>query len=143
MMLQEQLSRYWFFQKIGAFSIDPTRTKSIAETVLYSQDILKTPENFLILYPQGDIEPYEMRPLSLKRGLQLFVKGVPDVQVLLLGFKIQHYNQKKPSVLLRFGESMSGQSIVADFKKYEDNFYKNLDFLSEAAFSISWKEDLF
>ena len=38
---------------------------------------------------------------------------------------------------------MSGESIIADFKKYEDNFYNNLDSLSQAAFSKSYKEDLF
>ena len=142
-MLEEQLSRYWFFQKIGAFSIDPIHTKSIAETVTYTQSIVKNLQNFLILYPQGDIEPYEMRPLTLKRGLQLFVKRIPEVQVLLLGFKIQYYNQKRPAVLVRFGETMSGESIIADFKKYEDNLYNNLDFLSQAAFNKTYKEDLF
>ena len=30
MMLEEQLSKYWFFQKIGAFSIDPSNAKRIA-----------------------------------------------------------------------------------------------------------------
>ena len=122
-MLEEQLSRYWFFQKIGAFSIDPTHTKSIAETVPYTQEAIRSSQNFLVFYPQGDIEPFEMRPLSLKKGLQLFIKKTPDVQVLLLGFKIEYYNQKRPVVVARFGDTMKGESIVADFKNYEDKFY--------------------
>ena len=143
MMLEEQLSRYWFFQKIGAFSIDPSKTKSIAETITYTQSLLHNPRNSSIFYPQGDIEPYELRPITLKRGLQLFLKKIPDVQVLLMGFKIQYYNQKRPAVLVRFGETMSGESIIADFRNYEDNFYNNLDSLSHAAFNSSWQEDLF
>lgn len=143
MMLEKQLSRYWFFQKIGAFSINPTHRKSIAETVIYTQDLIHNPQNFLVFYPQGSIESFEMRPLSLKRGLQLFLKKIPEVQVLLLGFKIQYYNQKNPAVLARFGEIMSGESIVADFKNYQDNFYKNLDSLSHAAFDASCQDDLF
>ena len=143
MMLEEQLSRYWFFQKIGAFSIDPTHTKDISATVHYTQDLLRRHQTYIIFYPQGTIEPYEMRPLTLKRGLQLFLKKIPDVQVLQLGFKIQHYNQKKPAVVVRFGKTMTGQSIVNDFKDYEDNFYDNLDLLSQAAFSKYWQEDLF
>ena len=143
MMLEEQLTRYWFFQKIGAFSIDPTHTKSIAETVTYAQDLINNPQNVLIFYPQGDIQPYEMRPLSLKKGLQLFVKKIPEAQILLLGFKIEYYNHKRPVVLVRFGKTMQGESIVSDFKDYEENFYHNLDFLSQAAFNKSWQEDLF
>jgi 1-acyl-sn-glycerol-3-phosphate acyltransferase len=142
MMLEEQLARYWFFQKIGAFSIDPTHTKSIAETVTYAQGLVIKPQNALVFYPQGDIQPYEMRPLTLKRGLQLFVKKIPEVQVLLIGFKIQYFNQKRPALLVRFGDIMSGESIVADFMNYQDNFYKNLDALSHAAFNASWQEDL-
>ena len=143
MMLEEQLSRYWFFQKIGAFSIDPTHTKKITETVKYVQNLLQNPENFVILYPQGEIEPYEMRPLTLKRGLQLFLKETPEVQVLLVGFKIQYYNQKRPSLLVKFGQTLSGKSISADFKNYENPFYHNLDSLSRAAFNKVWEEDLF
>jgi 1-acyl-sn-glycerol-3-phosphate acyltransferase len=143
MMLQEQLSRYWFFKKIGAFSIDPSSTKGIAETVNYTQGIVNNPQNFLVFYPQGDIEPYEKRPLILKRGLKLFLKRISEVQVLQLGFKIEYYNKKKPAVLVRFGETMSKETIVSDFKNYEDNFYHNLDSLSQAAFNASWQEDLF
>ena len=84
-----------------------------------------------------------MRPLGLKKGLQSVIKNIPDVQVLLPGFKIEYYNQERPAVLGRFGKTMSGESIVADFKHYEDNFYNNLDSLSKAAFSKSYKEDLF
>ena len=143
LMLEEQLSRYWFFQKIGAFSIDPTHIKGIAETITYTQGIVRNPQNFLVFYPQGSIEPFEMRPLGLKKGLQTLIKKTPDVHVLLPGFKIEYYNQKRPAVLVRFGETLSGVSIVADFKHYEDNFYNNLDALSQAAFSKSYKEDLF
>jgi 1-acyl-sn-glycerol-3-phosphate acyltransferase len=143
LMLEEQLSRYWFFKKIGAFSIDPTHTKKITETVKYVHNLLHDPNNFVILYPQGEIEPYEMRPLTLKRGLRLFLKETPEVQVLLVGFKIQYYNQKKPSLLVKFGETLSGIAITDDFKNYEDYFYDNLDSLSCAAFNKSWEEDMF
>jgi hypothetical protein len=84
-----------------------------------------------------------MRPLTLKRGLQLFLKTTPEVQVLLVGFKIQYYNQKRPSLLVNFGETLSGKSITADFKNYENHFYNNLDSLSDAAFNKLWQEDMF
>jgi 1-acyl-sn-glycerol-3-phosphate acyltransferase len=143
MMLENQLSRYWFFQKIGAFSIDPAHTKKIVESANYIKKLLQHPKNFVILYPQGEIEPYEKRPLTLKRGLQLFLKTTPEVQVLIVGFKIQYYNQKRPSVLCKFGANLRGKSICGDFTNYEDHFYQNLDSLTEAAFTKSWQADIF
>ena len=143
MMLEEQLKRYWFFQKVGAYSINPHLPRGIIEAVRYTQDILKNPNHFVILYPQGDIEPFEKRPLTLKRGLQLFIKATPTAQVLPVGFKIQYYNQKNPSVIVRFGESLTARSVINDFSTFEDTFYGNLDMLSQAADKQSFAEDIF
>lgn len=143
MMLEEQLKRYRFFQKVGAYSINPRLIGSIIESARYTREILKTSDHFVILYPQGDIEPFEKRPLTLKRGLQLFIRETPAAAVLPVGFKIQYYNQKRPSVIVRFGEPLSALSVVNDFSTFEGAFYENLAMLSEAAFRQSFVEDLF
>jgi hypothetical protein len=143
MMLEEQLNRYRFFQKVGAYSINPHLSTSIIEAVRYTQDILKNPNHFVILYPQGDIEPFEKRPLTLKKGLQLFIKATPTAQVLPVGFRIQYYNQKHPSVIVRFGESLTALAVGNDFSAFENSFYGNLDMLSQATYKQSFAEDIF
>jgi len=143
MMLEEQLRRYWFFQKVGAYSINPHLPRGIMEAARYTQDVLKDPNHFVIIYPQGEIEPFEKRPLTLKRGLQLFIKETPAAQVLPVGFRIQYYNQKHPAVIVRFGESLTAGAVIHDFSVFESTFYGNLDLLSQAADRQSFAEDIF
>jgi len=63
--------------------------------------------------------------------------------VLPVGFRIQYYNQKHPSVLVRFGESLTALAVVQDFSTFEKTFYGNLDSLSRAAYKQSFAEDIF
>ena len=142
MMLEEQLKRYWFFQKVGAYSINPHSPQDIIEAANYTQELLAGPDNFVVLYPQGDIEPFEKRPLTLKRGLQLFTKATPPAQIIPIGFKIHFYNQKEPAVMFRFGEPLSAVSLAHDFTVFENAFYTNLDLLAKAAFEQTFLEDI-
>jgi 1-acyl-sn-glycerol-3-phosphate acyltransferase len=144
LMLESQLRRYWFFQKLGAYSINPKGPKSIAETARYTRELLSDLENFVVMYPQGDIEPYEKRPLALKKGLHLFIDTkATKVLVLFVGFKIQYYNQKNPALIVRFGDCLAAQSVVQDFTVFENKFYENLDLLSQAAFTGTFAGDIF
>lgn len=142
MMLEAQLRRYWFFQKVGAYSINPRSPQSIIETARYTRSLLSNPENFVVLYPQGDIEPFEKRPLTLKRGMVLFTRSLPSAQILPLAFKIHFYHEKKPAVLVRFAEPLSAACLAHDFTRYEHAFYANLDLLTKAAEEKSFLEDM-
>jgi len=144
MMLQHQLERYWFFQHVGAYSINPAKPVSIAETVQYTSNLLSHPENAVAFYPQGEIEPFDQRPIRLKKGLQLFLKHVPDkCLVLPVAFKIQYDNAKYPAVVFRSGRILSPAEIVCDFGILEKEFVGNIEALNEAAFSKNFVKDIF
>ena len=88
MMLESSLEKFWFFQKIGAFSINPANAKSIIESFGYSREVLSNKNNFLVTYPQGEIEAFEKRPLNLKAGIKSMVKPMKElVDILPVGFK--------------------------------------------------------
>jgi 1-acyl-sn-glycerol-3-phosphate acyltransferase len=40
LMLEDQLKRYWFFRKLGAYGFNPSNPKSIIEAVNYTKDVL-------------------------------------------------------------------------------------------------------
>lgn len=144
MMLEEQLTKYWFFRKVGAYSINPKNSKSVIETSAYTKTTVENSENYVVLYPQGEIEPFEKKPLSIKRGLKYFIDRIQnDFYVLPAGFKIQYYNEKKPTVVLRFGTLLPGYEVLADYNKYEKEFVENVDKLSEASFTKNFTRDLF
>ncbi len=144
MMLEEQLRKFWFFKKIGAYSINPKNSKSIIETAEYTKKILNISSNYVVLYPQGEIESFEKKPISIKNGLKYFINGIErDVCILPAAFKIQYYNEKNPAVILRFGELINGKEVSNDYEKFKNIFVENIDKLSEASFKKSFKRDLF
>jgi 1-acyl-sn-glycerol-3-phosphate acyltransferase len=144
MMLEAQLKRFWFFSKLGAYSINPGNVKSVLETVNYTSLLLEKPGNFLVVYPQGEIEAYEKKPLTLKKGLDLIIKkSKKDFIILPAAFKIQYYNEKNPSVLFSFGNMLDSKEIENNFAVFENTFYQNLDDLSQKAFDRQFIRDLF
>ncbi len=143
MMLESSLRKYWFFGKLGCYSINPQNSSSIKETILYTRKVLKDESNFVVTYPQGEIEPFEKRPLSIKEGLKLFLKENLQTLVLPVGFKIQYYDEKNPSVICRFGEILSAEQVVNDFNYYKNVFTDNLDRLNEASNTKKFEENIF
>lgn len=143
MMLESSLTQYWFFRKLGCYSINPQNSSSVKETVKYTREVLKDASNFVVTYPQGEIEPFEKRPLSIKEGLKLFLKDNLQTVVLPVGFKIQYYNEKNPSILCRFGEVLSSDQVVNDFNAYSNVFTDNLDKLNEASHTKKFVKNIF
>ena len=144
MMLEEQLKRFWFFQKLGAYSINPNRLNGLLSTVKYTRDLLNNPNNLVVIYPQGTIEPFEKRPLTIKKGLKLFIENMPNqIVVIPVAFKIQYFNEKRPAVVARFGKILNAETICSDYQLYINEFYQNLDELNKAVFERKFNQDLF
>ena len=144
MMLEEQLKQFWFFKKLGAYSINPGSGSSLLTTVKYTRELVKNPENVAVIYPQGTIEPFEKRPLTIKKGLKLFIENMPDeIAVIPVAFKIQYFNEKKPAVIARFGKILNAETICSDYQSYITEFYRNLDELNKAVFENKFQNDLF
>lgn len=143
MILETTLKRFWFFRKLGAYSIEPANPRSIIDTIKYTNKILLDKRNFVVTYPQGEIEPFGKRPLSIKEGLKLFLKENTNQKIIMpVGFKIQYYNEKKPAVLCRFGEQLEGTTILQNYDDFKEKFVANLDLLNEAAYNRTYIEDI-
>jgi len=132
MMLEEQLKTYWFFKKIGAFSINQKNPKSISTTLNYTIETLNNAKNVLIFYPQGEIEVYDKRPLIVKKGLKVLI-SMSDFQVNILpvAFKIKYGNNKKPDVVVRFGKLLASSELKDNFNLFVDEFNLNISLLDK------------
>ncbi len=134
MMLEEQLKRYWFFQKLGAYSLNPTNPKSIVETGEYTREIISDSKNFTVIYPQGEIEPFEKKPLSLRQGLKVFLKNPKlDTYIIPAAFKIHYENEKHPAIYFRFGDAVNSNVVIENYEVFKTEFLDNINKLSEAA----------
>lgn len=105
MMLEEQLSRYKFFAKIGAYSIQPGDRGGIMESLEYSATLLTEPTPLVTIFPQGELLPWQTRPLGYKRGVEWILRQYGNsVAVLPLAIRVEFMGERCPSVFLLCGE---------------------------------------
>ena len=89
MMLEEQLKRFWFFTRVGAFSIHPPDKESVKETMVYTNHLLNQDEGIVVMFPQGILQLYDKRPIELKkRGMEIITScEVNNYVIMPLGLK--------------------------------------------------------
>ncbi len=111
MMLEEQLRKYRFFAKIGAYSIEPKHRQGIVKSLKYTVELLNQDTPLVSIFPQGELLPWHTRPLGYKRGVEWVLReyGKP-VAVLPLAIRTEFLGEKRPSVFFLFGEVNSFDS---------------------------------
>jgi hypothetical protein len=105
MMLAEQLSRFRFFRRVGAFGIIPGQRRSVVETLRYSSSLLQDPGNLLCMFPQGELRPYGVRPLGFEPGLKriLALSGA-RASLQMLAMRAEFRGDQLPEVYFLFDE---------------------------------------
>jgi 1-acyl-sn-glycerol-3-phosphate acyltransferase len=127
LMLANQLKVYKMFNWMGAYGVNLADTKSLIETVKYTRELLSDSKNLTVIYPQGEILPYGIRPLQLKRGISQLVGGLGTKSLVIpVGFKVEFGEEKLPSLYCRFGEAIIAGEVEKDFVKFENGFTSNI-----------------
>lgn len=128
MMLEEQLRKYWFFKKLGAYSINPANPISTARTLNYTRELLQSPQNLVVVYPQGAIQSLNSKFFTIKEGLQkLLDKNKCEVQVLPLAVKFEYRDNKNPDIVARFGSPLRAEEIKINFESFSNEFVNNME----------------
>jgi 1-acyl-sn-glycerol-3-phosphate acyltransferase len=144
MMLEQQLQRYWFFGNLGAFSINLESTSGIRESIRYTRTIIRESNSLIAVFPQGEIQPYDKRPVSLRRGIQRMIPEDPfRTHIIPAAGKIQYGDDRKPDIYYRFGEPVDTVSLLNDFGLFEHVFRENLELLDTASFEKTYTRELF
>ena len=83
MIEEPQVRKHPFFRRIGGFSIDRGRPRDIRSAIDYASDLLNGTVRgasrnrnaaALVVFPQGEIQPNDVRPLGFKRGIARILK---------------------------------------------------------------------
>jgi len=144
LMLANQLKVYKFFKWMGAYGIDLDDTKSIIKTVKYTRELLSNSANLTVIYPQGEIRPYDERPVEMKGGISRFVGGLGDRSVVIpVAFKAQYEEVKLPALYCSVGEPLSAGTVEKNFGLFQEKFVANLEKLDAAAWKKEFTRDLF
>ncbi|MEK3900476.1 lysophospholipid acyltransferase family protein [Paenibacillus sp. FSL R7-0179] len=102
MMEEEQLRKYAFFRKLGAYSIDPGSPGDARASLRYTAGLLEAGES-VWMYPEGEIRPLEQRPLSLKEGASLALRLSPRAAVVPVTLYHGLFRHTKPEATLLAG----------------------------------------
>jgi hypothetical protein len=131
MMLEDQLSKYRFFSRIGAFGIDPGLARKSYESLRYSASVLRDPANALCVFPQGVLRYSGVRPLEFQRGVGHILKLYgAEVNLMPLGIRCEFLIDQRPEAFFMADrvyrvdrETFQG---VAWLERQEDSLLKRL-----------------
>ncbi len=109
----QQLRKHRFFTRIGAFSLDQSRPRSLPATLNYAAELLadhNERQNALWIFPQGKIEHVDKRPLVFYKGTASIVsrllEKVPHVYLVSVVSRIEYLEEQKPELFLSFREPL-------------------------------------
>ena len=101
MMLEEQLRRYRFFRRLGAFGIAQGHPRSVRASLAYSAGILQNPSHCLCVFPQGSMHRAYDRPLGFKRGLETVLAMYGgEASILPVAIACEFLGDRKPEAFL-------------------------------------------
>ncbi|MHA6482454.1 lysophospholipid acyltransferase family protein [Paenibacillus sp. strain BS8-2] len=106
MMDEKQMAKFRFFRKLGAFSVDKTTLRGMAESLRYAEGLLKGGHN-VWLFPQGDIRHLEARPLRLQSGAGYLLDRCGNAVVKPVTAYYALGAEQKAVATLCFGEEYS------------------------------------
>jgi 1-acyl-sn-glycerol-3-phosphate acyltransferase len=102
LMEEENLRRYRFLARIGAFSIRRKDAVSSVESLRYAKALLRRPRAALYVFPEGEHRPFGVLPLRLERGVELLAR-VSKVECVPIGVRYAFFEHERPDVLLEVG----------------------------------------
>jgi 1-acyl-sn-glycerol-3-phosphate acyltransferase len=103
LMEEENLQRYRFLTRIGAFSVHRTHPGSALASLRYAKGLLQK-QAVVVLFPEGEIRPFGESPLRLEGGVEVLARAAEAV-CLPLAIRYAFFEHEKPSVLLHVGEA--------------------------------------
>lgn len=135
LMEEKNLTKFRFFRKLGAFSIIRENPQSAMRSLNYAAEILNDGKNkTLLIFPQGEIQPNDKRPLEFFNGLSLLIEKSKKCVTVPCAIRLEFLGHFKPEIFVRFGTpKVRSQILKYDRKALTGNLQneltRNLDLL--------------
>ncbi len=138
------LERYGFFKRLGFFPVETGTARGAAMFLRTSLAILERPENMLFLTPQGEFADVRA-PQVFASGLEHLAERAPQIRFQPLALEYTFWEERKPEVLLAFGEAGTDQlgptqaRLAAAAQRRQPNEWESL---LRASSGVNWPYDL-
>ncbi|UOQ43240.1 lysophospholipid acyltransferase family protein [Halobacillus salinarum] len=135
MMDEEGMNRFPFFSKIGVYSINTASRTHLLHSLNYSIELLNRGKTVWI-FPQGEEQHLEKRPLDFFNGISYIAEKAPRIQVIPVSLYYTLEHHRKPNVYILLGEPLSKESYHTLPRKqktiyFEKHCTEQLDRLKE------------
>ncbi len=112
MMDIEQMRKYAFFKRIGAFSVNRTSGREAMESIDYITGILKTTRHVLWIYPQGLMQPNDFRPIKFYSGIARIIEKLDRVTLIPLVMRYEFLMEQRSEIFIRIGNAKAYDNKV-------------------------------
>lgn len=123
LMLEDQLRKHWFFNYTGGYSINK-QSKSIIESLRYTEEILQDRYNMVMIFPQGEITSMHQKNIYFERGAERIINNLGEtISVLMTANIIDYFSKPKPSLNIYIQELRENQTDIKSIEKSYQDFY--------------------
>lgn len=105
------LERYRFFRRLGAFGVAPGYAGA-SSFLAVGEAVLKLQDGLLLVNAEGRFRDVRERPLQVAAGLMHLAKRAPNARFVPLAIEYTFWDERRPNLLLRFGEPIAAEAIV-------------------------------
>ncbi len=124
MMLEEQLRKYWFFRYTGGFSVNK-KSRSILESLNYTEEILSCSRNLVLFYPQGEIQSMHQQDFHFEKGIERVVNNKEGkIQIILMANLVDYFSNPKPSIYMYIKDFPETDFTIKNIQHYYNHFYR-------------------
>ncbi len=105
MMDIDQMQKYRFFKRIGAFSVNRNNPREAMESVEYSAELLKGTNRVLWIFPQGILQANDFRPIKFYNGVSKIAQRVGAVTLIPAAFRYEFLMEQRPEIFISIGKA--------------------------------------
>jgi hypothetical protein len=119
MSVKKQMEKNWWLKYCGSFSVEPGKW-SIKESLEYAAELMNTPGNILLFFPQAELESQHIRHIEFKDGIYEIVNRIKgDCQLIWSSNLTEYFESLKPSTY--FNVLDCGTNHTFDFEALKQN----------------------
>jgi hypothetical protein len=123
MMLEEQLEVHKFFRNLGGYSIKKN-SRSMIESIRYTQELLQDKSNLVLMFPQGEIQSLYKSGFIFEQGLdRIFTKLNNEIQILFLANLVDYFSYPKPTIYSYMKEYKLSRNSLFELQECYNSFY--------------------
>ncbi len=115
MMEEENLAKYRFHTRIGAFGVRRGDAKSAMASIRYAREVLQRPKAALVIFPEGEIHAGQGPLGTLQRGIEVLARA-SKVRSVPIAVRYAFLEHEHPDVLIEIG-TPHAPGPLADFEQ--------------------------